>query len=263
MPFSFLYKFYKPLRSEYIEVRQAPHLVDVESVKESWKGKLLAMQEKLSLEGITTKIQPYGDLSALYEEERPLMWPGENVTLVSYKWKDTAFDSDKRPSFGISTIVLTSDNQLVLTLRGTRTSMYPNRLCGIGGVPESCREGIYTHQKKELKEEADLEHTEYRTLFFDALVEDQEAHKRGVVLTGHTTTYLATKEILERVKRRTHQPPDVHSLIALSALEGELFEALASRAPSEFVPTTLGGLICYGEHQFGKEWANKLMKKMQ
>ena len=46
-------------------------------------------------------------------------------------------------------------------------------------------------------------------------------------------------------------------------MEGELFDYLANKThPIPYCPSAQGGLVLYGHHNFGNEWSDKLLEKL-
>ncbi|MFI5136113.1 MAG: hypothetical protein ACHQD9_09695, partial [Chitinophagales bacterium] len=123
----------------------------LQQVTDHWILQLKQKQHQLSEKGIPSEIKSYSasgnfDLDALFVNEKPVMWPGRCVTLRDWRVEDKSVTlfvselsypfiaalSDKnflnnfhdenlrslRPPLAVCTFAITSDNFLVLTVRG-------------------------------------------------------------------------------------------------------------------------------------------------
>lgn len=276
-----------------------------EIIRKNWDKQLREKQGSLSSSNITTEILPYhqdnseNPLNALYEDDKPKMWPGPVVSLKEISIHDSGIDlhvgqtyfpfiaalkdeevsklyTDKgitkpRPALAICTYALTTDNHITLTVRSIKTNMYPGRAYGQGGNPLFTNTDIVYHQMEEMKEEILVCPKEYNldSFMFAGIVVDREDLPDKPDLIGWIPVSLESEEILERVSQRemSQRPNDAIGVSFIPSSEGELFDTL-SHVLSERInkdllcPPALGGLFLYGKFNFGDEWVRRLLKKI-
>ncbi len=172
------------------------------------------------------------------------------------------------PILGISTFAKTLDDQLSLTVRGPKVR-WPDRFYAPGGQPEYVTENIVTHQLDELSDELMIGMNDYlygkRDFIFGGIVQDKEIAPGKPELVGWVNLNLTSEDIKYKVRSRPldKRPNDVIDVAFAPAKEGQLFEYLTHAVkPEQFVSMTHGGLVLYGLHNFGDEWAQDLLKKL-
>ena len=276
----------------------APNGVE-EIIRKNWDSQLKQKQEQLTKIGIKTEIRPYSldsseaPLNALYEGSSAKMWPGLVVSLKYIQKTDFGIDllvgqtcfpfiaglkdeavsrlykeqgiSKPRPALGICTYALTQDDQIALTVRGSRTNMYPGRLYGQGGNPLFTNTDIPAHQAGEMKEEILVEDSEYGSFRFGGIIIDLEQLPDKPDLVGWVPIDLESEEIRRRVYSRNleNRPNDSVGVVFAPSSEEGLFDYLVKRTHSiQYCPHAHGGLVLYGHHHFGDEWSNKLLSKL-
>lgn len=284
-----------------VRLRGVPLKIPVgveEVIRRNWDAQLRQKQEQLAREGIVAEIQPYHyhhsdqPLNALYEGDEPKMWPGPTVSLTDFIIGDSGIDllvsqasfpfiaglkdeevsrlyaeqgiAKPRPALAISTFALTQDGQLTLTVRGSRTNMYPGRLYGQGGNPLFTSSEIAESQADEIRNEILVQTDEYDlgAMKFSGIVVDKEHFPGKPDLVGWHQVNLEAADIQARVLKRTarERPNDAIGVVFAPATEGALFDYLAKRThPVQFCPPAHGGLILYGHHNFGRDWAKELL----
>lgn len=273
-------------------------------IRKSWAEQLLKKQTELSRTGITVDIRPYhldsskDPLGALYEGDTPKMWPGPVVTLREVE-RDITHGSNRvilrvgqmfypyivalqdpeiiklyevegidipTPALGICTPVLTADNQLALTVRGSRTSIYPGRMHSPGGQPLLVNTDVIQHQRDEIKEEILVDPKELvGEFYFSGMVLDQEIFKNKPDLTGWVRTELDAGNIREKLFKTdpAKRPPDVQGVVFAPATESGLLAYMTEYTnPVNFCPPTVGSLWLFGRSQYGQDWANDVIKKL-
>ncbi len=293
-----------PEYADNVRLRDSPLEMPVgidEVIRQNWDKQLAQKQEQLLRTGINTKIRAYHldtskkSLNALYEEDKPVMWPGPVVSLKDTQTSDSGIDlivgqtyfpfiaglKDEevsglyerqgivkpRPALAICTYALTQDGQLTLTVRGIRTSIYPGRLYGQGGNPLFTDTDVSKHQSDELRNEILVQPDEYdlNGLGFSGIIVDREQFPDKPDLVGWVPVNLEAGHIRERVYKRSpdKRPNDAIGVVFAPSTEGELFDYLLQRThPVQFCPPAHGGLILYGHHNFGSDWSNELLKRL-
>ncbi|MEK6822754.1 MAG: hypothetical protein AABY13_02905, partial [Nanoarchaeota archaeon] len=240
-----------------------------------------------------------GELAALHEGDKPKMWPGPAVTLRDVQPRNAGIDllvsqtsfpaidalKDKtfselyetqgitkpRPALAICTYAITTDGMLALTVRGARTNMYPGRLYGQGGNPRSTNTNVVEHQKAENKDEILVQDNEYpvnggRGFWFGGIVEDNEQLPRKTDLVGWCYLNIDSKTLKGRSYERPMEkrPNDAVGIVFAPAKEGPLLDYLTKTThPVQFCPPAHAGLVVYGLHKFGNEWAQNVIKKIE
>lgn len=273
-------------------------------IGKSWAEQLLKKQNELRITGIILDIRPYhldkseNPLGALYEGDTPKMWPGPVVTLREVE-RDITYGSNRvvlrvgqmfypyiaalkdpeivklyeaegidipTPALGICTPVLTADNMLTLTIRGSRTSIYPGRMYSPGGQPILTNTDVVEHQRDEIKEEILVNPEELAEEFsFSGIVLDQEILPKKPDLTGWIRTSLDAGDIRERMFQTdpTKRPPDVQGVVFVPASEEGLLRYMTEYThPVNFCPPTVGSLWLFGRLNYGQDWANDVVKRL-
>lgn len=279
---------------------QIPEGMD-EQIRSNWDKQLESKQNELQREGISTEIRSYHldasekPLNALYENDEPKMWPGPAISLKDvdtdtpirlhvgqtyfpfiaalkdeeiralYKQQDIPVP---RPALAICTYALTDDGQLVLTVRGSRTNMYPGRFYGQGGNPELTNTNISDHQAAEMEGEILVKPNDYNPsgLRFTGIVVDDEQLPGKPDLVGWVPVNLESGEIKERVRKRpmNERPNDVIDVVFAPADETGLFSYLVNRThPVQYCPPSNGGLVLYGHHVFGSDWSSQVLERLE
>ncbi|MEP7128940.1 MAG: hypothetical protein ABI729_08735, partial [Chitinophagales bacterium] len=207
-----LLDFNQPLPAENISILQQQLSIPATVITiliEHWARQLKDKQSALRNAGIESVIglepEHVGNdlLQSLFVNGKPVMWPGTAVTLRKVKMENekvqltvseipypfiTALNNavfnknsglhslQLRPPLAICTFVITSDHQLILTMRGEETNVYPGRYYGTGGNPANIQFNIVQHQLEEIADELLLqpEEVDATTFRFQGLVEDLE-----------------------------------------------------------------------------------------
>lgn len=290
-----------PVRSSGIHLVGSPLEVPggVEDVvRKKWDSQLRTKQEELARLGMHTEIMPYGStgLNALFENNTQKMWPGPAVTLMetthdmsdvklfvgqtSFPFiavlKDPVISAlyesqgikKPRPALAICTFVKTGDGYLTMTVRGPKASMYPGRLYAPGGNPEYPHTNIIKHQQDEIADEIRIWPGEYDPdkMVFAGLVADNEQLPGKPDLVGWVPVDIESGDIQARAYGRplSKRPNDVIGVAFAPAQEGHLFDYLTKEThPLQYCPPAHGGLVLYGRHSFGKEWADEVIKRLE
>lgn len=297
--------FEEPIFAKKIKLKESPLSTPngvEEIIRKNWDKQLKEKQAQVAKVGIQAEINKYhldksnNPLNALYEKEKPIMWPGPAISLRGIRKIDndtelivgqTSFPyisalKDKevsslyetlgivkpRPALAICTYALTQDGQLTLTVRGSRTNMYPGRLYGQGGNPLFTNTILAEHQADEMKDEILIQPNEYDSneLRFSGIVIDREQLPDKPDLVGWVPVNLEAGNIRERVYKRSSdkRPNDAISVVFVPSTEGELFDHLVERShPVQYCPSAHGGLVLYGYHNFGEKWTENLLDKLK
>ncbi|MBU0460289.1 MAG: hypothetical protein KKH52_03090 [Nanoarchaeota archaeon] len=300
-----LHVFKNPESPDRIKFRDSPLEMPVgvdEVIRQNWDTQLKQKQEQLSKTKIDTEIKVYhldtseNPLNALYEGDKPKMWPGPVVSLKDVQTSDSGIEllvgqtyfpfiagskDEKisklyneqeivkpRPALAICTYALTQDGQLTLTVRGSRTNMYPGRLYGQGGNPLFTNINISEHQADEMRDEILVQPNEYDSneLRFSGIVVDREQLADKPDLVGWVPVNIEAGCIKERVYKRNpdKRPNDAIGVVFAPSTEGELFDYILQKThPVQYCPPAHGGLVLYGHHNFGSEWSKDLLKKLE
>ncbi|MEO6167430.1 MAG: hypothetical protein ABIO46_14155 [Chitinophagales bacterium] len=254
-----------------------------------WQQQLKNKQASLRVSGIMSEIRPFDHstndyLNALYVNEKLVLWPGTAITLRDAKIMDDAvvmFVSDisypfisalnnvalrkslgmesmspLRPPLAICTYSITSDNYIVLTVRGNTTNVYPGRLYGQGGNPTTTSVDIVQHQVEEMQDELLLEPGEIftGTFRFFGIVEDLESFPGKPDLIGTVQLKFSSKELLERFETRPpeNRPPDVADIRLVSFDREGLHHLLLEETKAlDYCPPAHGGLLLLARREFG------------
>ncbi|MFH1590104.1 MAG: hypothetical protein ABIB43_06055 [archaeon] len=242
-------------------------------------------------------------LNALYEKNQPKMWPGPVITLkyanespvYSSAYYETNLElevaqtfypfiaglKDKKisklyeeqgiekpnPALGICTFVITTDDQLVLTVRGARTNVYPGRLYGQGGNPKFTNTNIVNHQLDEMLDEIVLApgHVDKNSFRFYGIAEDTEELIGKPDIVGTVSAFVDSEYVMKGVSARPmkNRPNDAIGIVFVPATEGELFDYLVKRSNVvQFCPPAHAGLLMYGDSKFGSTWSSKALKNI-
>jgi hypothetical protein len=302
---SMLELFDPPMKGTDISFREVrldtPEGVD-ELIRKDWDKQLLAKQGELAKLGRATNIKPYHldssdkPLSALYEGEKAVMWPGQVITLVGVNRKGNKVILDvgqtsfpfinglknpeiaklyerrgipkQRPALAISTLAITSDNYIAMTLRGPATNMYPGRIYGQGGNPASPKTKVIEHQIEEIEDEILATKKDYnpQDFRFGGICIDEELLPGKPDLVGWVQIKLDSKNLEQRVKARDikRRPNDAVDIVFIPNNEQDLFKALTDKeAYKKFNPPGYASLFIYGRAIFGKPWAERVIKTIE
>lgn len=290
-----LLDFERPLRADVISFLTQPLSIPPDVMKQlvqHWHQQLKDKQASLQLSGIRSEIKPFNNstnelLDALYVNEKPVLWPGTAITLRDVKMEDdvvTLIVSDiaypfiaalnniafrknlgmesvhqLRPPLAICTFAITTDQMLVLTVRGNSTNVYPGRLYGQGGNPATTNVDIVHHQIEEMKDELLLEP---ELIFIDTfkflgIIEDCEMFPGKPDLIGMVYIKLSSTELKKRFEMRSSEerPPDVVDIrlvpFNINGLNQLLFH---ETKPVDYCPPAHGGLMLIGMMEFGGDW---------
>ncbi len=260
-------------------------------LRNHWFIQLRQKQEQLLQLEINSEIREYDTghpdaLLALYAGEKCLMWPGKCITLHGWRYAENSLkltvseitypfiaalgdqefqnniaDQDLRairPPLAICTFAITTDQMLVLTVRGNTTNVYPGRFYGQGGNPTSVEVNILQHQLEELHEEILLSPDEviHDSLQFHGIVEDREAFPGKPDLIGTVNISLSAQELKRRFESRPpeQRPSDIANIHFIPLNKENLFHFLKNETqPKDFCPPAHGGLMLIGLFLFGNE----------
>jgi hypothetical protein len=287
-----LLDFKQPLPADALLIRSEPisfSEATLQQLRQHWQDQLLKKQSALFASGVYAEIKPYAATGndipdALFVDKKPVMWPGNAITLrdvrlkdghvlitaseISYPFigalRDAAFRSNLdatgliniRPLLAICTFAITTDHLLILTVRGITTNVYPGRLYGQGGNPARLPFTIIEHQLDELKDELlinreEVDETSFR---FYGLIEDLEQFPGKPDLIGTVRLKLSSSEVQQRFDTRSlsSRPPDAEeiSMIPFEKKTMQHYLAQATKA-SDYCPPAFGGLVLLMQHEFG------------
>ncbi|MGB3074562.1 MAG: hypothetical protein WBB36_04545 [Chitinophagales bacterium] len=287
-----LLDFNKPLPVENISIVQQPlsfPATVITKLSDHWTQQLKDKQSALrnarieSVIGLEPENIANELLHTLFINGKPVMWPGNAVTLRDVKMeyekvlmtvseipypfiaalnnaafkKNTGLHSlQLRPPLAICTFVITSDNQLVLTVRGEKTYVYPGRFYGVGGNPANIQFNIVQHQLEEIADEllVQPEEVDATTFRFYGLVEDLELFPGKPDLAGIARIKLSSEELAERFETRpsSQRPPDVAALKMVPFNNSSLQNFLEhDNKLADFCPPAHGGLLLLKKMEFG------------
>jgi hypothetical protein len=296
---SALIVFPKPLTGSQVSFQEIPFPLSEKAksrLSAHWLEQLRKKQSQLALQGIGATIRNDfvldGELNAsLFVNEQPVMWPGSCITLrewnldeghfrmviskTSYPFIAALSDPDFtflfsederssiRPPLAICTFAITTDQMLVLTVRGKTTNVYPGRFYGQGGNPTSVEVNLQQHQLEELQEELILSPDEViqDSLQFHGIVEDSEAFPGKPDLIGTLNISLSAQELQRWFDLRPpdQRPSDVAHIRFIHLDEESLLHFLKDETqPNDFCPPAHGGLMLIGLFLFGSAWLEKV-----
>jgi hypothetical protein len=278
----------------------SPDGVD-ETVRANWDSQLRRKKDDLTNKGTYAEIRPYVEsgtsspLNALYKGSKPVMWPGTVISLkkvresgsgiglavgqTSFPFISAISDPEisdlytkqgipiPRPALAICTYAITTDGKIVLTQRGPKTNMYPGRMYGQGGNPETTSISVIDHQKDEMQDEILVGSDDYDSgnFEFGGIVEDNEGLPRKPDLIGWIPINLSSEDVEKRIYSRAEEdrPNDAVGVVFAPSDKNGLFKYLTEETnPVDFCPPAHAGLVVYGAHKFGRDWADKVIKKM-
>lgn len=249
----------------------------MEALEEIWTQQLREKQTALYNAGIIATIskgETHYSLPSLYVNEKPVMWPGTAVTLrdaqinngqvqltvsaIPYPFisalnhagfrRQSGLDAFAlRPPFAICTFAVTSDDMLVLTVRGQTTNVYPGRIYGQGGNPQHALFNIVAHQLEEMADELMVSpfEVEVDSFQFYGLVEDLELFPRKPDLVGSVRLRMTAAALLSRYEERPEQdrPPYVAKLLCIPFNKNALEHFLQyEKSVTDFCPPAYAGL---------------------
>lgn len=286
-----------------VELPTQPNGIE-DAIKRSWDKELHAKQDELAIKGDRMVVGPHleplsgNNLDALYEEQtgKRKMWSGPVVTLREIR-RDISVVSSRiflavsqmhfayinglndpevtalytaqqiekpRSSLAVSTFAETTEGLLVLTVRGDRTNMYPNRLYGQGGNPQTPMVDIIEHQIREMRDEILVEPEEYdpRGFEFFGIVEDLEGIPNKPDLVGAVRINLSFDEVRRRVEARGKYPNDAVGVDFAPSTAEDLQYYLAIKDPRDYCPPAFAGLILFGASRYGELWKKDLLQDL-
>ena len=265
----------------------------------NWEAQLKKKRDQLLQKDIFSEIRTYPNenkvlLNALYVNEKPVMWPGNAITLRNWVVEDdkaqltvsaisypfisalndfrfldaieSPIETFLRPALAICTFAITSDGFIVLTKRGDFTNVYPGRLYGQGGNPSEIDFDLLSHQVTEMEEEIMTYPIEVATdsLRFGGVIEDLETFPGKPDLVGWVNISLSSGEVKKRIEDRppNDRPGDVSSVLFIHLNETSFSNFLKQHNSSEFCPPAHGGLLLMGFFRFGEKWFHKMVKEL-
>lgn len=259
-------------------------------IQRIWNTNLEKKKRKIKNSKIKECKNSIGEISnALYLEDKKLIWSDPLVGLIdvkktkskisllveqiSYKYFFCLEDKEvfkvceqykiQAPApLAAHVYPLTLDNKLVLTIRGDKVS-FPGNLYGIGGGLELVTTSLIEVIKSELEDEVLIE--DYQgDIIIAGILEDKTGFRGSVSMPGWLKVNFEYSELKKKVLGRSlrDRPNDAINLSYAPASESELFDYLLRVSQEEFVPTGHGGLIMFGFVNYGKEWASKLLNKI-
>jgi len=286
--------FEKPLGGDKIKLVDTPLEMPAgvdEIIKRKWDGQLAKKKGELDF---PVEIKDYdGNLNALWrgDANKWVMWPGPVITFkdvketdiyvsqMSYPYITSLKDPDisklfeeqniekPRPSLGICTFPVTTDNMLLLTVRGIKTNVYPGRYYTIGGNPQCTNTDVVEHQIEEMEEEIFITPSEYNTsdYRFAGVVIDNEGLPGKPDLVGWIEMPLSSEEMKERLYSvpKDERANDVVDIAFVPATEDGLAQELSVMDPHDFCPPAHAALFVYGIMNFGKSWADSLPENIE
>lgn len=253
---------------------------DSQKLNEYWNQALILKQQELREKEIVATIENYGRgqeqmLNALFVNGRAVMWPGNAVTLRGWNYDGEKLQMEiselsyaftgalsnpgfrkaigdrslinLRPPFAICTFAITTDNYLVLTVRGMGTNVYPGRYYGQGGNPTSCDFDLAQHQLEETTDELNIADTDINlgSLQFSGIAEDREAFPGKPDLIGWVRLNIDAKTLQTKFEERpvSDRPPDAAGLHLVSLRGNSLTDFLQNEVTAnEFCPPAWCGL---------------------
>lgn len=282
--YNILFAFDRPASADQILIRTIPLSFTNEAMQllaSHWRLQLQAKQQALLAQDIPSTIvtQVGNALPSLMVNEKPVLWPGMAVTLrdlhrhneqlvmtvseIPYPFlaalKNEPFKSlagistDLRPPLAICTFGITTDQMLVLTVRGQTTNVYPGRLYGQGGNPTTVVFDLVKHQLDEMKDELLLHPSavDVAGFRFYGLVEDGESFPGKPDLIGTVPLQISSADLLGKFEKRppADRPPDVASLVFVPYVKRTLQYFLNEKGTAAFCPPAFGGLhlVCNTE----------------
>ena len=279
---------------------EMPDGVD-EAIRENWENQLDEKLAELKERGFSIEKKPYhldpseNPLNALYEGDKPKMWPGPVVSLKEVNENGETIDlvvgqtsfpfihgmkdpkikrlydesgiPKPRPALGIVTFPVTADGYLLLTVRGPKTNLYPGRWYAPGGNASSPDMDPAMHQRYEMLEEIMVDDTMYdpNEFRFGGIDIDTEDLPGKPDLTGWVKVPLTRDDLRKIFNKRplSERPNDVVDITFAPADEAGLFDYLVNTTSIfQFCPPTHGALVFYGRHRFGEEWADEVLKEI-
>ena len=203
---------------------------------------------------------------AVYRDGRCLLWPGRvyaldsyaigrdavfRVSPVNYAWITARVRAAR--VLGAVTLTLTSDDRLILTVRGDGVNVYPGRLHGNGGNPDRI-EPIEEHQIRETVDELFVRRSEIvrGSMFFGGVAENLQPRFQGKpLLCGWLRLKLTAREVERRVRSRplSEREPDAVDVESIE-LSRAAFERLLSRKRLPLCPPGASAVAVLGRHLF-------------
>jgi hypothetical protein len=148
-------------------------------------------------------------------------------------------------SLGVSVLVRTADDFLLLGRRNETVVYYASRLHPFAGALEPTdQSNPFVASRRELHEEAGLTDADITSLRCIALVEDRHLHQSELIMRADTR--LTRAQVESQAGREEH-----HNLVAIEAADQRLRELL--RNPG-LTPVALGGLLVWGRSEWGDQW---------
>ncbi len=176
---------------------------------------------------------------------------------TSYRWfwgtncRDRTLPRERRANpLGVSAVVVTADNWLILGRRSQRVALYAGRVHPFGGCVEPARANDVAGEiRRELAEEAGLEDDDLLHLDCLGLVEDDQLVQPELLFAAHVA--LDRRAIEDRLDPEEHDRPWV---VAAEAV------ALAAAIQDDPQPTPVARiqLLAWGRVHFGSSWFEHL-----
>ncbi len=285
--------FNSPFSGNEIELIDVPLSIPQglnQRVREEWYNELerksKIIQGKIEIKPFQTAL---GESKALYLNGNPILYPGPILSLSDIEVLDKArfyvsninysyLKASQNPDisalykyngkniitpFWAATLPLTLDCKIALTLRGENAGAYPNALWAIGGQLESAEHSLEDFLAEEISDELLVSPSDYdsKSFQFGGVIENPESI--GVV--SWIPIDLTSQEIKTKVNARSLQnrPVDAVDVVFAPANPSGLFDYMTRRTPySFFCNSGFEGLYLFGMHNFGQDWANGLLTKL-
>jgi 8-oxo-dGTP pyrophosphatase MutT (NUDIX family) len=149
---------------------------------------------------------------------------------------------------GVSTVLLTRDDFLMLGVRNDRVAYYPNRVHPFAGSLEPDdvdAASIFNCVRRELDEELSLRPDEITDARCVGLVEDLSLRQPELIFSVRTTR--SRQQVEASVHAAEH-----HDSLAIAADRASLEQELAKATP--FTPVGIASLLLCGRGAFGEDW---------
>jgi hypothetical protein len=288
--YSTLDVFDPPLSTKDISFIPTPLIfspADSKRLREYWDIELKVKQTLLLEKRIDSVIKTYEGvpekMNALYVNGQPVMWPGNAITLRNWSYAGNKLSMDVselsypfigalsnpdfrdalsdqsfialRPPLAICTFAITTDNFLVLTVRGMNTNVYPGRYYGQGGNPTSCVFDLTIHQVEEMTDELNIDAGDIsqESFRFSGIAEDSESFPGKPDLIGWVRLRIDAETLQSKFSSRPmiERPPDAAGLRLVRLTRNSLANFLQNEVKQvDFCPPALCGLHMLATGQF-------------
>jgi hypothetical protein len=170
---------------------------------------------------------------------RTLLYSNQHIQHIKDSW---GFSYLSR-ALGISAVTLSSDNQLLFIKRSNSVGEFPNSFDVFGGhidVPLDSAPCIFDAMSQEIKEEMDLEPTDYE-LSLIGLIETTAAQKPELVFQSRINR--TAKEIIEIAKKSQDniEFSEIYSIFN----SHENIKTYLEKNGEDFSPSAIGSLCVY------------------